>query len=98
MELKRLSKNVTPIFCGLTPRSSTSISILRDIVWELENVTREEHLHIRLKREDGIEFEDIKLSDWREQFVKCCDLLSKKVKNIILLLMLLINYAKKIRW
>lgn len=78
MELKHLGKNVIPVFCGLTTKSSTSISILRDIVYELEDVTGEEHLHKRLEREDKIEFEDIKLSDWKQQFIKCCDLLSEK--------------------
>ena len=81
MELKHLGKNVIPVFCGLTPRSSTSKSILRDIVWELETVTNIEHLQTSLKREYEIEFEDIELSDWRGQLVKCCGLLSKNSKE-----------------
>lgn len=85
-ELNRLGRNVFPVFCGLTPRSSTSESILKDLVWQLEADSikigvLKEHLPTKLKREDNIEFEDIELSDWRQQFNKCCNLLHNKGKE-----------------
>lgn len=81
IELHRLGYDAIPIFCGLTPRSSTSLSILRDIVWNLENAIGEKHLHEKLKTEEGVEYEDIELSDWQEQFCICCSKLSEKGKE-----------------
>lgn len=86
VKLKRMGKNVITVFCGLTPRSSSSASILKDIVWQLEtdairNGVIEERLHTKLKREDGIEFEDIELSDWQQQLNNCCNLLYGKGKE-----------------
>lgn len=85
-ELNKLGKNVLPVFCGLTPRSSNSVSILKDLVWQLETDAIEigalkEHLHTKLKREYNIELEDIKLSDWRQQFNDCCKLLHGRGKE-----------------
>lgn len=85
-ELNKLGKNVLPVFCGLTPRSSSSVSILKDLVWQLETEAIEigilkERLHTKLKRENDIELEDIELSDWRQQFNKCCNLLHDKGKE-----------------
>lgn len=86
VKLKKMGKNVIPVFCGLTPRSSSSASILKDIVWLLEtdaveNGVIDEHLHTKLKREDSIEFEDIELSDWQQQLNLCCNLLYNKGKE-----------------
>lgn len=86
VKLKGMGKNVIPVFCGLTPRSSSSASILKDIVWQLEtdaikNGIIDEHLHTKLKREYVIEFEDIELSDWQQQLNNCCNLLYDKGKE-----------------
>lgn len=81
VELDKMGKNVIPVFCGLTSRSSSSASILKDIVWQLETDANAERLHTKLKREYEIEFEDIELSDWQQQLNNCCNLLHGKGKE-----------------
>lgn len=86
VKLKETGKNVIPVFCGLTPRSASSASILKDIVWQLETDAIEigalkERLHTKLKREYNIELEDVELSDWRQQLNDCCNLLHGKGKE-----------------